>query len=178
MSTTLRLRQSQVSDGPGIASLFAYTCKETYSPFFPQPLLDRYTPTKQLERWTTHLRTLSAEHRIIVATDYDEILGFVEVGPSGQERIGEIHYLFVHPKSARVGVGTALLRSGELWLYEQGYRACQLWVFCENKKARQFYKKERWEESNIVQDEPSLSRAGYSVPECKLRKDILARNTD
>jgi GNAT superfamily N-acetyltransferase len=167
----LQLRPSRPSDASEIATLFAYSCKQAYSPIFPAFILSRYIPTKQLDRWTNHLNVMLPEHRVIVATSTsNEILGFIEVGPSTQQDIGEIHYLFVLPTATEGGVGTTLLRAGEQWLHGQGFKNGLLWVFCGNEPARRFYTKEGWQESGVVQQEPSLLEAGASVMECKLQK--------
>jgi GNAT superfamily N-acetyltransferase len=171
--TEFHLRPSQLSDNVEIATLFAYSCEKAYNHIFPPSFLSRYTPKNQLERWTTHLNTIPSTHRVIVAaTAPGEVFGFIEVGPSDEELIGEIHYLFVLPTAAEKGVGTALLRSGEQWLKEQGYHGGLLWVFCGNELAKRFYFKEGWEGCEVQQQEPTLLQAGYSIMECKLTKSF------
>jgi len=100
------------------------------------------------------------------------MLGFIEVGSSEQDGIGEVHYLFVLPNYVRAGVGSALLRHGEQWLISQGYKSGLLWVFAENKSAFAFYLNQGWKDSRVAQDEPTLVKAGFRIKECKLRKSF------
>jgi GNAT superfamily N-acetyltransferase len=165
------VRPSNSADAPQIATVFAYSCKEAYSPLFPAFLLFRYTPANQLDRWIEHINKLPTTHHLIVATSASkELLGFIEVGPSEKAGIGEFHYLFVHPTYARIGIGAALMREGEHWLYDQGYRIGTLWVFCGNEVARMFYLKHGWQDFGVEQEEPTLLREGASVMERQMRK--------
>jgi diamine N-acetyltransferase len=168
-----KLRPSKLSDAAEVATVFACSCKHAYSPFLPSALISRYTPEDQLERWTNHLSTLPSNHRIIVAaSDEDDIFGFIEVGPSAEEHCGEVHYLFVWPASARNGVGSSLLSSGEQWLLEEGYTNSILWVFNDNKIGREFYTAKGWKQTGGEQEEPSLLRLGFHVMECKMEKEL------
>src|SRR5271170_3197168 len=108
----------QPSDAEGIATVFALSCEYAYRPIFPPALISRYTPAKQVERWTNHVRESSSLNQLMVATskDSNRVLGFIEVGPSDESNVGEIHYLFVLPSFSGTGIGAALLRSGEHWL--------------------------------------------------------------
>src|SRR5277367_3339934 len=166
------IRPSHPSDADDIATLFARSCSEAYKHLFPASFLARYTPTRQRERWNYHLENLPTSHRIFVAvsTEANTAIGFIEVGPSEEENTGEIHYLFVSLASMGVGVGTALIKSGENWLAEKGYRNGYLWVFCNNNVGKTFYLSKGWRESGVAQEEPMLIRDGISVMECKLKK--------
>ena len=187
MTQNFKLRPANRSDATEIGTLFALSCAKAYTSILPETYMSRYTPDNQLERWTKHLRDLPADHMIIVAASPSEsplhhLFGFIEVGPSvgssSQDYVGEIHFLFVHPDSSRLGVGTALINCGEQWLREKGFRDGLLWVFCDNQIAIRFYKNQGWQEEGAPQKEPECLKGGYEVMECKLRKNLCADITE
>jgi GNAT superfamily N-acetyltransferase len=169
-----QIRTSQPSDAPEIATVFAHSCRKAYNPFFPPSLISRYTPAKQLDRWTNQLNELSSNRRLFVAVSSEspQTLGFIQVGPSEEDGVGEIQYLFVSPNCMRTGVGSALLHYGEQWLIAQGYKSGLLWVFTENGSGVAFYLNQGWKDSGVVQDEPTLVKTGFKIKECKLRKSF------
>ena len=169
-----QIRICQPSDAPEIATVFAQSCRKAYHPFFPPSLISRYTPAKQLDRWTSHLNELSPNRRLFVAvsTESPQALGFIQVGSSEEDGIGEIQYLFVRPDCIRTGVGSALLHYGEQWLIAQGYKSGLLWVFTENGSGVAFYLNQGYKDSGVVQDEPTLLKAGFIIKERKLRKSF------
>lgn len=168
------LRASRIDDAPEIATLFAYSATKAYEHILPPEVLSRYTPENQLERWKNHLNTLLPGHHIIVALtpESNQLLGFIEVGPSKQKSIGEVHYLFVLPALERRGVGTVLMQAGEQWLKEQGYKSGLLEVFCKNDVAKRFYRKEGWVDFTPPREEPQFLQMGYSIKDNEMRKEF------
>lgn len=169
-----QIRICQPSDALEIATIFAHSCRTAYNNFFPPSLISRYTPANQLDRWTNHINELPPNRQLFVATSTEstQTLGFIEVGPSKQDGIGEVHYLFVGPNYIRTGVGSALLHYGEQWLITQGYQSGLLWVFTENENAFAFYLNQGWKDSGVAQDEPTLVKLGLRIKECELRKSF------
>lgn len=160
-------------DDDEIATVFALGCKHAYTSFFPSSLLQQYNPTTQRTRWRAHRTSLSPKHKILVAvTDHGSIVGFVEVGPATDLKLGEIHYLFVHPDHLRLGIGAELLRAAEHSLKNDEYTIAVLWVFTKNESAMKFYKKLGWSVYGEERTEPTLAKQGFNTQEIEMRKSV------
>jgi GNAT superfamily N-acetyltransferase len=189
----IELRPATPSDAAGIAAVFMDTCRSAYEGLLPPEFLTRYTPEVQIPRWTSHLDSLPASHRITLACQQHRVIGFIEVslgrpsekGPAignitveDPTRMGEVDYLFVHPPSSRSGVGRLLLSAGESWLAAGGIDSAILWVFSDNAPARAFYEHRGWKFTGHEQLEPGLHKKGFSVHECLYRKTLIPRAGD
>jgi ribosomal protein S18 acetylase RimI-like enzyme len=160
-------------DDDEIATVFALGCQYAYTSFFPTSLIQRYNPTTQRDRWRTHRTSLSPKHKILVAaTDHSSVVGFVEVGPATDPKLGEVHYLFVHPDHLRLGIGAALLRAAEHSLERDGYTIAVLWVFTKNETAMKFYEKLGWSVYGEERTESTLASQGFYTQEIEMRKTV------
>jgi GNAT superfamily N-acetyltransferase len=80
---------------------------------------------------------------LVAESDAGERLGFVYLEPMQDYFTLEVHghvgILAVTEAAAGKGVGSALMRAGEAWATEQGYRKITLNVFERNRRARAVY---------------------------------------
>lgn len=87
-----------------------------------------------------------AESVIFVAEDEIEIpLGFIHLKTSDDyyntEKHGHISDIIVAPEGEGRGVGKTLMRAGEDWARDQGFKWLTLSVFPRNERARKLYEK-------------------------------------
>lgn len=80
-------------------------------------------------------------------------LGFIHLQPGADyynnERHGHISDVIVAPEGEGKGIGSLLIRKGEEWAREQGYKWLTLSVFAQNKKAREVYQRLGFDEDII-----------------------------
>ena len=89
----------------------------------------------------------SLRSTLIVATDDDVVVGFVQVelatspnaGVSKARVTGRIDAIFVAPTHRRGGAAVALLRAAEAWATERGAAAVELNVYAFNGSAREAF---------------------------------------
>jgi len=177
-TTGLTIRDFSDGDVTEIATIFALGCAWGYREFFPPEFLANYTPQRQAKRWRDHLSSLAAHHRVLVATENGVVIGFIEFGPmeSAPEKVGEVHYLFVHPSRMGQGIGQRLMRVGEAGLAQLGYLTAVLWVFHDNAHARAFYERMGWTATGRLEPEPTLAQRGFTIDECQYGRQLGFRD--
>lgn len=161
----IHVRPALPSDLYELAFIHSNSCIHTYAKFLPATFLEkRYAHANQLDYFARNLQK-RPERQILVGVDldYNNVLGFIDVGPSGEDCVGKVNSLFVGPKYMHHGIGSCLLHTGEQWLMAHGYKSAILWVFSENGQARKFYQKAGWEDSKM---EKPTSWAGLDKVEC------------
>ena len=105
----------------------------------------------------------------VVADEQGEVVGFVSVGPSRDERgIGELYAIYVHPDWWGTGAGRALIERGETDLRSH-YAEAVLWVLEDNPRARSFYEAAGWSPDGAVKSD---ERWGVRAPEVRYRKSF------
>lgn len=181
----IELRLAMPADATEIAEVFADTCRYAYQDVLPRSWLARYVPTVQIPRWTSHIGSLPPDHRITVACQAGRIIGFIETNrssPGGENRtvgnitvdgassVGEVDYLFVHPRNIGTGIGRLLLNTEEDRFAAMGVDSAILWVFSDNALARAFYERSGWTFTGYEQLDTGLQKTGFSVRECLYRK--------
>jgi len=97
------------------------------------------------ERWKWERET----HRLTVAVDEGEIVGFTYVGPSDEEGVRELYAIHVDPRFVGSGVGKLLMVDT---LAHLGDRAV-LWVLEGNARARRFYERGGWFADGTTRDD-------------------------
>lgn len=181
----IELRPATAADAVEIAEVFADTCRYAYKDLFPPALLARYVAAVQIPRWTGHIDSLPPDHSITVACGGGHIIGFIETKrsrPGGEDHavgnitlddatvVGEVDYLFVHPRVIGAGVGRLLLNAGEKRFVVAGVDMAILWVFSANVLARAFYERSGWTFTGHEQPDARLQKQGFTVHECLYRK--------
>lgn len=174
--TETKIRDAHDGDVADIVTVFALGCTWGYRDFFPPEVLADYTPERQMQRWTGHLANLPPHHHILVASQDDNVVGFIELGPAtsaSRGGVGEVHYVFVHPSHMRCGIGGRLMCEGETWLAQAGYPTAVLWVFRDNTRARTFYERLGWTATGNEGLEPTLVDRGYTITECEYSRPLV-----
>lgn len=142
----MELKQAGVLDAPAISLIHAASWRVAYRGLLPQDYLNSIADTRWVEPFERLLRDDSMQAQI--AYDGETPVGCVSYGARSMEGAppppsgwGYVLTLYVHPAHVRKGHGTALLRTAENGLRQQGYTHCYLYVLDTNVNARLFYER-------------------------------------
>jgi len=110
-----------------------------------------YTRTRDIKSYFRWLMNRDRDGFFVAEID-DKPVGFVAcdtnwISVFENEKVGEIHEIFVHPKWQGKGIGSALLLRALDYARSKGRRLAELWVGVGNLKAKRFYEKFGFEES-------------------------------
>ncbi|MHC4939427.1 MAG: GNAT family N-acetyltransferase [Planctomycetota bacterium] len=131
------IRRATPEDAAGVAAVHVGSWRETYAGIFPDDFLAGLSVEDRAEYWGKVL----ADPATWVACDGDEIVGFLNVGPSRDEDLEEaqeIYCLYVLRSHHDRGLGRQLV---EACLEFAGKGTLSLWVLERNDRARRFYEK-------------------------------------
>jgi GNAT superfamily N-acetyltransferase len=148
MAATYAIREANPDDTDGISRVHVETWQRAYRGIIPDEFLDRMSVDSRAKAW----REWWAEKRIdaqelFVAELDASIGGFINVGPSrdddGGDDTGEVRAVYVLPDHWNLGVGRALMETGERALAARFSQAI-LWTLEANDRTRSFYEKVGW----------------------------------
>jgi ribosomal protein S18 acetylase RimI-like enzyme len=109
----------------------------------------------------------------IVATEDEQILGFVTLGASpdaDSPNEGEIFALYVDPERWGQGVGRTLILSARTHLREMLFDVANLWVLEGNQRAIRFYEIDGWSSDGLSREEVVW---GVAVKEIRLGRSLI-----
>jgi ribosomal protein S18 acetylase RimI-like enzyme len=141
----------------------------------PDVSLDGLSVDDRAAMWRRSLAR-AGDHAMttLVAEQGGQLAGFVLVGPchdeqDGDDELGQVHALNVHPRAWRQGHGQALLAAGVDTLVDAGHVAVVLWVHPDNHRARRFYEVGRVASDEVVRQAEIL---GVEVAEVRYRRRL------
>jgi GNAT superfamily N-acetyltransferase len=102
------------------------------------------------ERWKWEKET----HRLTIAEEAGEIVGFTYVGPSETPGATELYAIHVEPGHVGTGVGRDLMVHALGQLAGLGEKRAVLWVLEANDQARRFYERGGWRPDGATRVEP------------------------
>ena len=136
--------------------------------------LAKITVEKRLPYWREAIEF--SEPQLLVATDGDEIVGFVGFDRSRDagtnSTVGEIWALYVLPAHWGKGAGLALWDGAREGLKEEGCTQVTLWVLLRNERALRFYE----QAAGFKREMPSLKTVAFGS--AKLEEIRLKRAVD
>jgi ribosomal protein S18 acetylase RimI-like enzyme len=137
----LALRPAVLADASAIAAINAAAGRAGWNGFLPRERLATFEPP--VRRFEAMLGEGTDPGTVVhVATEAEEIVGFVSV--SGDGEVGEVLSLYVHPSRWSRGVGRALLGHALETLSTSGCRAAVLWTEERNERPRRIYETAGW----------------------------------
>jgi GNAT superfamily N-acetyltransferase len=161
------VRQARPDDALAIETIRVHGWRTAYRSVFPAAELDALAIDEA--RWRQRLVEPPAGWWIGVAEEGGDVVGFVAIGPSRDERgIGELYAIYVDPDAWSTGAGTALIARAEERLRET-YAVATLWVLDDNPRARRFYERAGWQPDGARKAE---ERLGVSAAEVRYRKSL------
>jgi L-amino acid N-acyltransferase YncA len=144
------VRAARPADVPEIARIQVDTWRTAYARFLPESVLAALDVTAAAQAWEAAvLSPPSPAHHVLVATEGSHTVGFVAVGPSGEEdaRPGEaeVAALLVEPRWGRRGHGSRLLAAAVDFLRQDGVTGLVAWVPDGDRASTAFYESAGWE---------------------------------
>jgi ribosomal protein S18 acetylase RimI-like enzyme len=121
------------------------------------------------EWWTERWKWEQETHRLTVADQDGEIVGFTYAGPSETEGAAELYAIHVVPERVGTGVGRELMSNALGQLEELGGDRAVLWVLEENGRARRFYDRGGWVPDGATRVE---AVSGQPVPQLRYSRKL------
>ena len=121
------------------------------------------------EWWTERWKWERETHRLTVADDDGEIVGFTYVGPSETEGAVELYAIHVVPELVGTGVGRQLMVNALEQLRQIGGERAVLWVLERNERARRFYDRGGWRPDGETRVE---AVNGEPVPQLRYSREL------
>ena len=136
-------RSATIEDAAALANVEIKSIQHAYQEFMPAAYLKKIDVPNKPERWRNGLQSTS-DDRVVVAVHDETVIGFVRAGKSKEENVGFITYLFILPEYWGAGIGKALMGKAMDIFRDFKFNAAQLYVYCDNVRARRFYERLDW----------------------------------
>ena len=168
------VRPAVARDAKAIAEIHVATWQVTYKDMMPEDYLQKMTVEKRQAFWREALEF--SEPQLLVATDGDQIVGFVGYDRSRDANtratVGEIWAMYVAPAHWGQGVGLALWDGARDGLKEEGCTQVTIWVLLRNERALEFCE----HAAGFKREMPSLKTVAFG--DIKLEEIRLKRSVD
>ncbi len=142
------VRPARAEDAERVARVQLSTWRTAYADLLPAEALD--VPEVQAAAlWLGAVESPpSAEHRLLVALERDELVGFAASGPTSDEDADgavELMTLLVEPRWGRRGHGSRLVAASVDHWRGDGFTAAVAWAWERDPATRSFLKGSGWE---------------------------------
>lgn len=168
------VRHATPRDAKAIADIHVSTWQAAYKDLMPEEYLSKISVEKRLAYWKEAIEF--SEPQLLVATDGDEVVGFVGFDRSRdagtKSTVGEIWAMYVAPAHWGKGAGLALWDGAREGLKEEGCTQVTLWVLLRNERALRFYE----QAAGFKREMPSLKTVAFGS--AKLEEIRLKRAVD
>ena len=139
----LYIRIAQQNDADTIAHLHARSWQMAYKGILSDAFLEDAVFADRQKVWQERFETTDNNRCIFVAVEDNRIVGFVCIYGNNDAKWGAlIDNLHVSPDFKGRGIGKRLIDKAAKWIFETYQQTYfYLWVYADNKAARQFYEK-------------------------------------
>jgi GNAT superfamily N-acetyltransferase len=140
------VRPARPADAERVAAVQQQTWLQAYADLLPAPVLE--LPRERAAAVWLHAVEAppTPEHRLLVALDGDDLVGFAASGPDEDvDGAVELASLLVLPRWGRRGHGSRLLAASVQGWQEQGRTLALCWVFERDPATRSFLTGAGWE---------------------------------
>ncbi|GGL07120.1 GNAT family N-acetyltransferase [Mangrovihabitans endophyticus] len=141
------VRAAQSRDCEAIGALHYWSRATAYAGFLPPEALMFGSPQALGTWWEARFDAERDTHRLAVACQGADVVGFTYVGPAGAEsdpeRDAELYAIHVAPEHVGSGIGR-LLMDDALGALRIIASSAVLWVLAANAAARRFYERCGW----------------------------------
>ena len=137
----MELRPARPADAASIAELHADSWRTAYRGMYRDEYLDGDVVADRMNVWKQRLASPADNQFVLLATEGDDLLGFVCAYGNSDARWGTlVDNLHVLPGRQGQGLGRRLLGASAIWSRQHYPNALfHLWVLDGNAKARRFY---------------------------------------
>jgi ribosomal protein S18 acetylase RimI-like enzyme len=146
---TARLRPGADLDLFAVGALHHRSRAAAYAGILSPAALSSGSARAMGEWWSERWKWERETHRLTVAVDGDEVVGFSYVGPSPDDGVRELYAIHVDPGHVGGGVGRLLMVDALAHLGDSAV----LWVLEGNARARRFYERGGWFADGAARDE-------------------------
>lgn len=169
-SDEVEVRLATLADAAAIATVHIHSWKQAYAGLVPEAYLNTLHLDEQTETWRRWLSTSATDQlTTLVASQGEQILGFVTVGPARDEDCTadqlEIYSIYIEPDTWGRGVARELLRSVISATGE--HQPITLWVLAGSERALHFYRRNGFSPDGV---ERYRERSGARLLELRYRR--------
>lgn len=153
LQTTVVVRPVRVSDAEAIGRVHAATWHETYDHLISTAALEKVSPRRLAELWTSWA-SQGPEYIQFAALVDGEVVGFAGSGPSRDKdapRDRELYFIYLLAKYQGTGIGQQLFNA----VVPEG-QPLYLWVAEDNPRAHRFYQRNGFAADDASHTEPFL----------------------
>ena len=175
----VEIRLASAADAPGITELHGRSFSTTYPDLSRSIAGLNQGLSRRVTLWTDRIENSPMGHATFVAHQDLRIVGFVFVGPSGDEdhlggHTGQVFSIHVDPTGLRGGIGKRLLNHALGFLGSSGFEEATLWVVASNDRARRFYEALGWRRDGTHRRETAIEGPeGDEVDVVRYRLELI-----
>lgn len=164
------VRPATPADVADIARLQLSTWRTAYASVLPERVLDALTEDEVALPWQASVaQPPSPAHRVLVALEGREVVGFAALEPADEPAAGLITTLLVEPRWGRRGHGSRLLAASIDLLRSDGCPTAVTWLLEADRVSQAFYTSAGWEPDGAAR---ALDMDGRLVTEIRLHTAI------
>ncbi len=151
---SILLRDAEDADLPLVGALHQRSRVAAYAHLLPAETLGARSAEAFGAWWSERWKWEKETHRLTVAEESGEIVGFTYVGPSETPGAAELYAIHVEPEHVGTGLGRQLMANALAQLAEFAESRVVLWVLEDNDQARRFYERGGWRPDGATPVEP------------------------
>ncbi|WP_186647364.1 GNAT family N-acetyltransferase [Fluviispira vulneris] len=138
------LRKVLLEDINELSSMHIQAWKDAYQNIIDQEYLNNLKLQDKISTWQKVLSNEKSGYNLLACNDKNKILGFASAGAHRDDpSFGEIFAIYVRANSYGHGIGQSLWKNMNIYLKENNFTHAKLWVLENNKKAIDFYTKNK-----------------------------------
>ena len=167
------VRPARPADAERVARVQLSTWRTAYAELLPAEALD--VPEEQAAAlWLGAVESRpSREHRLLVAMEREELVGFAASGPAPDEGLvagtAELMTLLVEPRWGRRGHGSRLVAASVEHWRGSGFTSAVTWAFERDPATRGFLASSGWEPDGVAR---GLDTGPRVVRQLRLHTDL------
>ena len=132
------IRSATIADADAIAALHVASWRSSYRGILSERTLGPALDSERQGHWHGRLATMTPRDTVLIAGD----VGFIAVWGKGDPGFGVyIDNLHIHPERRSAGLGRRLLGEAMRRVAGRGETGAYLWVFDDNTRAIDFYRR-------------------------------------
>ncbi|BBH66185.1 N-acetyltransferase [Actinoplanes sp. OR16] len=150
---TAELRLAVEADQPAVGRLHHRSRAAAYADLVDPSSFDTRAADMLAAYWVERWQWEQDTHRMTLAFDAGELIGFSYIGPSETTGAAELYAIHLDPSRVGTGVGRLLMLDALENLPSYGEPVAVLWVLAGNTTARRFYEKGGWSDDGVSRDD-------------------------
>lgn len=176
IASPITVRAATIDDADAITEAQTAAWQMAYRGIMPDRYLDDLSKEKAAfaQRQRVHIASPNDARNFSLVAEYEgAVVAWLAAGPSRDDdrhdAEGEVQAIYVHPDYWRSGAGGALMAAALELLAAGGFTEAVLWVFEENRRARNFYRRFGWRPDGATD---IFERGGVQAIEIRYRRPL------